>query len=78
MPELSWNLNLLKREENNYFAKQEISRLLMAPEALLTSSWKPDINLYLTLVNTVHILSPRFFKVHINVMHDFRLPPRSS
>jgi hypothetical protein len=45
MPEMSWNLNLLKREENNYFAKQEISRLFMAPETLLMSSWKPDINL---------------------------------
>ena len=49
----------------------------MAPEALLESSWKPDINLYLTHVNRVHILSPRFFKIHIYVMHDIRLPPRS-
>jgi hypothetical protein len=62
MPELSWNLNLLKTEENNYFTKKDISRLLMAPEALLESSWKPDINLYLTHVNTFHILSRKFFK----------------
>jgi len=23
MPELSWNINLLKREENNYFTKKK-------------------------------------------------------
>jgi len=45
----------------------------MAPEALLASSWQPDINLYLTHVNTVHILSPRFFKTHIHTIHDIRL-----
>jgi len=41
---------LLKREENNYFTKKEISLLLIAPEALLAYSWTPDINPYRTNV----------------------------
>jgi len=47
MPELSWNINLLKREENNYFTKKKKkSHLFIDPEARLASFWNTGINVF--------------------------------